>query len=322
MEKSYQGWGYEAKEDDGHFVFKVHPSSDLKCDKFFKYYSLSNNSVDALTNCYVYASHPNQLNDSYDCNSQILNFTTATEGDLLGLYDVFYQQFREVYGSEEALRERASDDFKDMAYRYVGIVSLTTRNNNAHLWHVYSQDSQGFCVELDVEKFSFKKYGPHPIQYVDKITLFDVKMNVPTALLVQTNVKTKDWEKEEEWRLLVSNPEGSDFNSWENDGSLSKRYNLGGEHDRKMKYPLSAIKSVTLGERFFRSPNIRCYPVSDEEFEYVFMNDKEEMRCKVLDFLIGKAFGLFMVKNKVGELLPKPIDIVKLQERVYRIIFK
>lgn len=322
MEENYQGWRYEAKFEGNQLVFKVKPSLELKSDKFFKYYSLSNNSVDALTNCYVYASHPNQFNDSFDCNSQILSFEKATKGDIQGLYANLYSQYLEIYGSEEALRERASDDFKELFCRHVGFVSLTSRNDNTHLWHVYSQDSQGFCVELNVDKFPFKCYGPHPIQYVDKLSQFDVNKNVPTALLIQTNVKTKDWEMEEEWRVLVSNPEGFDFNSWETDGSLSERYNLGDEHDRKMKYPFGAIKSITLGERFFRSPNIRCCQISNEEKEYVFVNDDEEMRVKVLDFLIGKPFELSLIKNDMGELIPMPIEIVKLQSKVYRIIFK
>lgn len=322
MEENYQGWKYEVISQDGQIEFRVRPSSELKCDKFFKYYSLSENSVDALTNCYVYASHPNQFNDSFDCNSQILNFGKATKGDLQGLYETLFNQFLEVYGSEDALREQASNDFNVLAYRHIGIVSLANRNNNAHLWHVYAQDGQGLCVEFDVDKFPFKHYGPNPIQYVDKLSQFEVDRNVPTALFVQTNVKTKTWEKECEWRLLVSNPKGLDFNIWENDGSLSKRYNLGDEHARKMKYPLSAIKSITLGERFLRSPNIRCYPISNEEFEVVFVNDKEEMRCKVLDFLMGKPFEIFLVENEMGELIPRPIVIVKLQPKVYRIILK
>ena len=320
MEEDFQGWKYDAHFEDNKLVFTVKPSTELKCDRFFKYYALNDNSVDALTKYYVYASHPNQLNDSIDCNSQILNFETATEKDLQGLYENLLPQFVEVYGGEEALKKWTSENFKEVSYRHIGIVSLASQNNNAHLWHVYAQDGQGFCVEFDVDKFPFKCYGPNPIQYVEKLSRFDVDGNVPTALLVQTNVKTKTWEKEGEWRLLVSNPQGFDFNSFGEDGTLSQQFNFGDEHNRKMWFPLVAIKSITLGERFFRSPNIRCYPITEEEFECVFLDDKEDLRCRVLDFLIGKPFKLFWVTNNLGELTLQQIEVVRLKIGIYRVI--
>lgn len=322
MLKDYQGWGYEGVKDKNGIIFNMRPSLGVKCNRFFKYYALTNNSVDALTTCYVYASHPNQLNDSFDCNSRILNFEKVSINDIHSIYDGLYDQFLEFYGNEECLRRHTSEHFKVLMYRHVGILSLANKNTNAHLWHVYSQDSQGFCVELDVKQFPFKYYGPNPIQYVDKLSQYYVNNDTPTALLVQTNVKTRTWEKEEEWRMLVSNPEGVDFNSWGEDGSLHKQFNFGDEHDRKMKYPLSALKSVTLGERFFRSSNIRCYSVSKTEYECVFLNSKEEQRCSVLDFLIDKPIRLYIIINDMGELILQPIEIVKLQSQVYRIIFK
>lgn len=318
----YQGWKYDAHFEDNKnkVVFKVIPPSEIKCDSFFKYYALNDNSVDALTKCYVYASHPNQFNDSVDCNSKILNFETAQVRDLQSLYGEYYSKFLECYRGEDTLKLHASGHLKEVAYRHIGIVSLSTQNSNAYLWHVYAQDGQGFCVEFDVDKFPFRHYGLNPIQYVDNMSQFDVNGNVATALLVQTNVKTKTWEKEEEWRLLVSNPKGIDFNSWGEDGILSQKFNFGDEHNRKMRYPMSAIKSVTFGERFFRNPSIRCYPVTEEEFECVFLDDTERLRCQVLNFIIGKPFESFFVTNNLGELTLIPIEVVRLRERIYRII--
>lgn len=314
MGEYYHGWKYDARPKDNQLSFKVIPPSEMKCDSFFKYYALNDNSVDALTKCYVYASHPNQFNDSVDCNSKILNFETAQVRDLQGLYGEYYSRFLEYYGGEDMLKLHASEHFKEVAYRHIGIVSLAPQNDNAYLWHVYAQDGQGFCVEFDVDKFPFKYYGPNPIQYVDKLSQFGVDGNVQTALFVQTNVKTKTWEKEEEWRLLVSNPEGIDFNSWGEDGTLNLQSNFGDEHNRKMRYPLAAIKSVTLGAHFFRSPSIRCYPVTEEEFECVFLDDTEKLRCQVLDFFIGKPFESFFVINNLGELTPRPIRVVRLRQ--------
>lgn len=322
MKVTYQDWHYDACNQLDKIEFKVYPSPVLenKPDSFFKYFALSDNSVEALTQCYIYASHPNQFNDSIDCSSQLLGFNNATNVELRSLYNGFYNSFLTLYGDEQTLREHTSEVFKTLAYRHIGIVCLTDNNCNAHLWHEYASDGAGFSVEFDVEKFPFRKHGPFPMHYVDKIEPFQVKNNMPIALLIQTNVKTKDWMNENEWRLLVSNPEGLDYNSWEDGGVFSQQYNLGDEHDRRMRYPFSAIKCVTLGERFFKAPSIRCYPISNDENEYVFLSDREELRCRVLDFLIGRPFGKYIITNNLGRLYATSMEIVKLQERVYRII--
>ncbi len=323
--EEYQSWKYNAQVENGKIHFEVKPSEERKTpNSFFKYYSLNQNSVKALTGCYVYAPHPNQLNDSTDCNSQILNFQNASKEDLQTFYSKeLYPKFLEIYGDEAHLKSYMSTHFKTIFYRRVGIVSLATKNDSIYFWSSYAQSGQGFCVEWDVNMFPFRKCGPFPMHYVDNIIPFEVCDNIQTAALIQTNIKTKDWQKENEWRLLVSNPEGLDFNSWDdNDGSYSQQLNFGDEHNRKMKYPLEAIKGVTLGEWFFRSPNIRLYPITEDEIEIVFLNKKESLRCRVLDFLAKNISSVFQVKNNLSILEVLPIEVVKLQNRVYRIINK
>ncbi len=320
--EEYQGWQYAGQKNGDVMNFDVKPSEDKEIpDSFFKYCSLNEKSVEALTRCYVYASHPNQLNDSVDCNSQILDFQTASQEDLKSFYGAeLYPKYLEVYGNEQNLRSNMHEHFKLVSYNHIGIVSLSTRNDSIYFWNSYAQSGQGFCIEWDVRNFPFRYFGPFPVHYVDKITPFKVHSNIPTALLIQTNVKTKDWESEQEWRLLVSNPMGLDFNSWDDDGSYSQQYNFGGEHNRKMKYPIEAIKSVTLGERFFRSPNIRQYPITNDEREVVFLSKKETLRCRVLDFLSSVYLCAYQIKNELGAIHVQPIEVVKIQSRVYRII--
>ena len=319
--EEYQGWQYKATFKSGQVDFEVVPSvKNKKPNSFFKYYSVNPNSVEALTKYYVYASHPNQLNDSLDCNSQILDFQHASIEDMRELYEPFYSEFLRIHGGEDALKVNMSNDFKILVYRRVGIISLAVSNGIIYFWNTYAESGRGFCVEWNVDKFPFRLYGPFPMHYVDTIRPFEVCNNMSTSLLIQTNVKTRDWKDEHEWRLLVSNPNGLDFNTWELDGSYSERFNFGDEHDRKMRIPLEAVKSVTLGERFFRSSDIRCLPITSEEMEVVFLNKKEHLRCNVLDFLTNNQFAVKWIGNELGELIVCPIAVVKLQRNVYRII--
>lgn len=273
-----------------------------------------------MTRLYIYASHPNQLNDSVDCFPYLLDFSGTSEKELKAIYVSFYDQVLASCGKNlNLLRQTTSEYFALFMGRKFGVVSLSQDNVNVSLWNNYT-DSKGYCVELDVNDFPFKNYGPFPIHYVNELNPVKIDRNLGVAFLIQTNVKTEDWKEEKEWRMLVANPEGLDFSSYESDGSYSQRFGSPDEHDRKMKYPLQAVKSITLGERFFRASNIKCYPISDGEQEVVFLDEKERLRCKLLDFVQGKTFKLFMLENNLGTLSAYPVQIVKLQNRVYRII--
>jgi len=239
---------------------------------------------------------------------------------LKALYNKFYEKFLGIYGSCGALKCATSEIYKILLYRRLGCFSMTTNNKNILLWNCYTAN-KGFCVEFAVEKFPFRYSGPFPMHYTNLLNPVFVDC-LQTATLLQTNLKTKDWEYEDEWRLLIHSPSGLDFNCWDKDCSCENSYNFGGEHNRKMRYPMDSIKSVTLGEWFFRGPNIRCYPITLEETEIVFLNKKEPMQCQVLDFLKDKKLAVYKIKNNLGVLEVQPVEIVKLQNRVYRIINK
>lgn len=226
---------------------------------------MSSNGVEALTGLYVYASHPNQLNDSIDCYPYLLDFSETTEEELEAVYAPLYEEVLAGCGGDiNLLRLTTPEYFALFIGRKFGVVSLSQDNVNVSLWNNYT-DSRGYCVEFDVGSFPFHNFGPFPIHYVDELNPIKIDKNIGVAFLIQTNVKTDDWEKEKEWRMLVANPDGFDFSTYENDGSYSQRFKCADEHNRKMKYPLRAIKSITLGERFFRASSIRCYPISDDE---------------------------------------------------------
>lgn len=215
---------------------------------FYKYYSLSENSIDAITTPYLYASHPNQLNDPLDCHADIINLDD--EGDVRCLLNGFYDTFVNNLGKEWIIQNGA-DVFKTIAYRKCGIVSLTEGCDNEAMWVHYAKDN-GFCVELDVEKLhgSINFYGPYPINYQEKLPRINTsQIGVKGGMAVQTNIKLKDWAYEREWRLIVSNPEGQDLKNF---GPAPWEINFGDEHDRKFKYSVEAIKRIVFRSVFFQ----------------------------------------------------------------------
>lgn len=72
--KSYCGFLYLYDEIEGYNIVPegvISPPST-----FFKYYALTEYNVEALTNLYVYAAHPKQFNDPFDCNEKLITFDT------------------------------------------------------------------------------------------------------------------------------------------------------------------------------------------------------------------------------------------------------
>lgn len=319
MTMEYQKWKYiyckNSKE-----LYSVVPNQKIQIpETLFKYYALSENSIDALTGFYVYATHPNQLNDPTDCYDGIMDFSKTGEEDLHALYDFGYNNMLDIYG-KEGLAEASPDYYKILAYSHLGIISLCDNCKNPVMWANYAQNN-GFCIEFDYSQFHFQCYGPFPIHYVDNIETINIDRNIAVATLVQTNVKLKQWEYENEFRILVSNPIGTSFELYDNNGILDRTYNIGGEHNRKFRYPLSAIKSVILPIRFLKDKDTRFYQVWSNEYEIVLINST--LKEKVLNLLSNQNFApqikLARIGNN-GHFSLFEIRIFHNQDKTYRVI--
>lgn len=130
-------------------------------------------------------------------------------------------------------------------------------------------------------------------------------------MLFQSNIKQKIWEHEEEWRILIPS-DGEDMLSPDNP-FLEE---LGGRN-RLFSYSINAIKSITLGSRFF-------YLQEVEELEgnrfLIKLKDiaqegedrfKTENRRKLLDFIIENKIdaAIILPVNKAFEIRTQQILI-------------
>lgn len=317
MIKEYCGWKYYYDEVKGYKVFprvkKMQPKT------LYKYYGLTENSVDALTNFYLYATHPLQFNDPFDCNKKIIRIDT--EKSVKTLLGKCYQQFSECENNDiPSMMEYSCEAYMEILYRKLGIVSLAPSNDNMLLWTHYAQHS-GFCIELDMGNLCFVHNGPFPINYTDDIKSFSIEeYGGNIAMLIQTNVKAKCWKYENEWRLLVPSPQGRYMKGY---GPHSEITSCPDDHDRKFRYPMTAIKSITLGSRFFKQEN--CYRVGDNEFEVIYM-DKESLDYKIMDFISNPKLGSIAIgrinMNDLLKIQITGIAITKINDLKFRIIEK
>lgn len=278
-------YGYDEKTKEYSIVPKIEVE---RPSTFWKYYALSSNSVDALTNMYVYATHPYQFNDPFDCNEKMVEFDTWDDiRNLTSGNNEMFEALKQQYPRLEDACEFCRAAYWNILFRKVGLLSLAPKHDNYLMWALYS-GKNGFCVEFDVRKFPFRNFGPFPMNYTDANP---IPVHIGTdggylAMLIQTNVKNKWWENEHEWRMYIENPPGFDMKYFGNEYNM-KAFNRGDEHDRKFKYPIEALQSVILGPKFFEKI-VKNY-LNPDEIDVDCNPDNNALEFQVLDFLAKKT---------------------------------
>ena len=278
-------------------------------ETFFKYYGLNEYSVDALTNLYIYVSDPVELNDSLDCSKELIDFDDESAMETLDteLYAELVKQIPEKKFRQEVFK----DAYQSLIYKKCGIFSMTTTPYNTKMWSAYT-GNKGFCVEFVVDNFPFKCYGPFPINYCEHLQTMKVsEYDVPTLMAYQSNVKKECWKDENEWRLIVPSPDGFNFLSMGEEGTM---YNLPSDIERKMKYPLCAISAVGLGEKFFE--NKEFHAVSSYEYEVM---TADPLKCRMLDFLSHTKLLVNLSNVEHFDLKYLQVHVTKLIDGLYRL---
>ena len=129
---------------DGDPIFNIQYDKDkyVMPETLYKYYALSENSMDAITTPYLYASDPNQLNDPLDCHKDII--VIDDEETLQALWKPLYENALQELGAEW-MYENASATFKTIINKKYGIIYLTEHPDNELMWSHYAQKRWFLC---------------------------------------------------------------------------------------------------------------------------------------------------------------------------------
>jgi hypothetical protein len=251
MEFKKYNWIYRVDNN----CFEIIPDEKSKKPEptaLFKYYNLNNNSVDAIINNYIYASHPKQLNDPIDsyCRLIQINDINSIIYILKGIKKPEYIK-KEWHKDRKAFIQKVQFNYSYRAFMDLGIFSLTSDPTNILMWSYYGKNS-GFVVQYDIEElkkiFSPSEIilGPFQINYQNKILPipFDLN-NITLIFLYLTNIKSEKWQHEKEWRMIFRREKmytpGIDI---PDPNGLIK-------NDRKFKVTNKAVKKIILGKNFF-----------------------------------------------------------------------
>lgn len=308
------GKEYSLLEDEENTKFLIDGKDGTECKgkSFYKYYGLSQNSVDALTNMYVYATHPCLLNDPLDCAGGLIKYDSFKCA--CKLWDHLYPSVFEICHHDEVKFLAFTNlAYRTLLYTKLGVLSLSAKWDDLSMWSTYCSH-KGFCAEFDIFEFPFKTRGPFHVNYQEVLTPVSInESSLQIASIVQTNVKLKCWEHEDEWRLLIDNPSGFDmepFGEW----ATAIKEAMPDYHDRKFRYPLRCLKSVILGMKFFNGVH---EVITDNECEVMATDILQD---KVLSFLAMSRKPTYLLETNDLSVNRKRIEIYKIREKTYRII--
>jgi hypothetical protein len=191
----------------------------------YKYTRFDRNSYyENLFENVLYFPNITQLNDPFD--SQVtIRYDLCTEAQLDAILERSIPNYDENNFEQKMKKKIAKDEFRlnpklmeerlfNFVQQRVGIFSLAESKDNLLLWSHYSDDHKGFCVEFDavklynllinvfiwqnVKTFIFK------VEYQDEFPIIIPTIdNDEERLKKQFLIKSKAWEYEQEWRILV-----------------------------------------------------------------------------------------------------------------------
>lgn len=293
-------WEYILKKNSP-MEFAIKQREEIETpSKLMKYYKVNKYSIDALINNYFYASHPFELNDPFDCFHRLINFDEITFDTYLKfLVDQCGNPIEKVeklfHEDIDTLKQLFIKLFYEWIFTKLGIVSLTTRDLDILMWAHYSNHN-GFLIVFDVNLLN-QFHGPFPINYVDKAESIDINTTQILSILYLTNIKSKCWSYEDEWRLLYESKKSMKFPTQPDDIELTPR---------KASYLQESIKEIVLGFDFFQD---KAYIFQKEGFYYFDLTKSTEStyRIKLINYIIntGLKVSLIQMHNELEFKLQK-----------------
>lgn len=279
----HRNWIYKVENNDNDFEFHViDPKHTPIPEYLYKHFSLNKFSIDGILNNYLYASHPLQLNDPYDCNRYIFNLKSTP----ISVFENFLSDaapglnIKSLYkNNKPELIEWFIDGFWHIMYSKCGIISMSDVPDNIQMWAYYS-GMKGFQIKIETAKTPIEFKGPFKIRYSNRMVKIPVKRDFFLPVLYQMTNKEMNWRHESEWRYLVVGP-----NEMEVPYDLFRK-EQDSPHDRKFKYDLTILKEITLAPYFFIDDHKKIIGKNHSIITLSKSNSlQNRLRLKLLNFI-------------------------------------
>ena len=301
MKEAFEAKSYTSKGGRIHYSYisgrKIlnhieYPETIEPPKELIKFYSVTQNSVNALTNGYLWATNPFDFNDPFDCPIQLWNSTSFANN----LFD------REI--------------FYKTRLATLGIICLNefSLKDQDVLWGYYT-NQEGFAIKFNSHHLINNWGFPFKVDYLKKskldyfnLDMLESPIDVFPMFLRWSTQKKRVWKNENEWRFIFSNLEADSLTIDAPKGERSKKYNS------------SAIKEIILGFKFFHQTNM--VEESINRSYYIIDGNRHKLQNEILNFLSFPSEipvkHMYQKPDKL-ELTPRPCKIFKDKDGRFRI---
>jgi hypothetical protein len=307
----------------------VKPERDIfqiKSEKFkeiptelYHFFELDRKHINSILDHYVYAGHPYDFNDPFDCNKELISFENTSFNDILELNNGIFKPdlLAELFNSAKSedklkLYDHLNWLLYNVIYMKVGIFCATANCESMEMWSYYSKH-RGYAIKFDLSYFPKNYWGPFPINYTDNFEKIEYKKFKKASFIYQSNIKAQCWDHENEWRLIFYGP---------NVMKVPHR-DLPKAHKRKFYFNPKAIKEIVLGYSFFEI-NEYLNDQSSQEKQVVKLRKKRKEKRKILKYILTNNIQTSIINLKresSSTLGSKPIKIRSISATKYELSY-
>ncbi|MCR8559233.1 DUF2971 domain-containing protein [Mucilaginibacter sp. BJC16-A38] len=205
---------------------------------FFKYRGLTELTIEAIEQDYIWLAEISSLNDPFECSIQFDNdeclrefygsekfqqfFTFHTGGKLNSseikmlttaekpfleykkICDKRAIPFMQSSGEQIGKVQKRWTEIVEETNKNLRICSFSLYNSSLLLWSHYASEHKGIAVEYDFIDTDQLRTFMQPVIYRDKVHKVGIFEEYTVMQMIASSlIKSKDWEYEQEWRLTI-----------------------------------------------------------------------------------------------------------------------
>lgn len=181
----------------------------------YRYQRLTAHSIAALLNDTVWLSAPTSFNDPFDCAitlsrdklKESLDHAITEIASRNNIPREKIANHDKITSHDEQAYEQLRSSLKNTMQK-TGVLCFSATPSEILMWSHYADNHKGFCVEYDFSEDSNLRKMAQPVCYSENIPalslaniLGDAESNFLDICLF---TKAKQWQYEQEWRLIMS----------------------------------------------------------------------------------------------------------------------
>lgn len=181
----------------------------------YKYQRLTAHSLASLLNETVWLSSPAAFNDPFDCaitlsKEKLKESIDHAIEEISRINDIPQEQISNNYkiGKQDSAAYEWLRNSLRTTMQKIGVLCLSGTPYEILMWSHYADHHKGFCVEYDFSEGSHLRKLAQPVCYSESIPSLSLA-NLPSDakknfLDVCIFTKAKQWEYEQEWRVIMN----------------------------------------------------------------------------------------------------------------------